>query len=461
METLIDDRSVNNHGSETVSVGYEHPYGADSYSENYGSHNFNMDRSAGPLRLSVDDSVLEAYRDGSETYPTLKRVGSYSNISRKSMDDGIFNDPRMQRLQQAEANIRREMFKECTFQPQIKGLPSSYGPLKETGTPFVARMEKWKKERELQVRAKKELTDRSTLEQCSFQPKINKHSEKAAKEKIPTTSEESTHERLYKISHDQVEQRAKLLEEEALREEETLMSQCTFQPQLVTKRNPQFQQVKAKFAMETPLKKEELTQRVITAVNKDCTFTPKVNKVKSNMSSAKLYLRTNVVDRLSCPLVHADGTPAAKAIDDSMMRTFDDSFVAGQGNNVIDAATFIGSLQVNSMAAPPPPPPPPPSAQRATSPHPTGAGGFGSNHISHASRGANTAAAAAPPKPPMTKEEARKRQEKFNKFYERQKLLLDRRQKSLENVRHAAGFVDISPAPSLLFVRAFPNLSPP
>lgn len=254
-------------GPETTSTPYAHGYG----SENYG---FN---SSGHMRISVDDSAIDAYREPPESYPSLKRVNSYSNVSttRKSFDDTFFGDPRMQRLQQSEANMRREMFKECTFRPQIKGLPAAYGPLKETGTPFVLRMEKWKKEKEQIVKMKQEIAVRSTVEQCSFKPKINRYSDKAVKE-IRGGSPESTHERLFKSSLAQMEQRAKLLEEEALREQQNLESQCTFQPQLITKNNPAFQQVQPKFNRTTPVKNDEKVVKIAAHLNKDCTFTPQV-----------------------------------------------------------------------------------------------------------------------------------------------------------------------------------------
>lgn len=93
------------------------------------------------IKISLDDSALDGYRDAPESYPSLKRAHSQSNVSRRSFGsyDELFSDPRLQRLQQAEASIRREMFKECTFRPAIKNLPAQYGPLKETGTPFVTR----------------------------------------------------------------------------------------------------------------------------------------------------------------------------------------------------------------------------------------------------------------------------------------------------------------------------------
>jgi hypothetical protein len=44
----------------------------------------------------------------------------------------FFTDARSNRMVQNEALIREEMFRECTFRPKIKELPSSYGIGKST-----------------------------------------------------------------------------------------------------------------------------------------------------------------------------------------------------------------------------------------------------------------------------------------------------------------------------------------
>jgi hypothetical protein len=127
------------------------------------------------------------------------------------------------------------------------------------------------------------------------------------------------------------------------------------------------------------------------------------------MSSAKLYLQSSVVDRLSRPVTSLDGTQASSGADDSMLRAFDNSFL-GAEHNVIDAATFIGSLQPNNGAS-----------RASSSPHLTG-----------------HKPAQVPPeavKPALNKEELRQRHEKFNNFYARQQMLITRKEKSLKDVR--------------------------
>jgi hypothetical protein len=68
------------------------------------------------------------------------------------------------------------------------------------------------------------------------------------------------------------------------------------------------------------------------------------------MVSARLYCASNVVDRLTKPLDTSAIESAANknGKDNSMMQTFDESFDLEFQNNkssVIDAATYIGSLQ--------------------------------------------------------------------------------------------------------------------
>jgi hypothetical protein len=73
------------------------------------------------------------------------------------------------------------------------------------------------------------------------------------------------------------------------------------------------------------------------------------------MASAKLYVSTNVVDRLTKPLASGENVKAGQYSkskggndDPSMLQTFDESFdgTGSRGSSqVINAATFIGSLQ--------------------------------------------------------------------------------------------------------------------
>lgn len=253
--------------------------------EDYGAQNIQMQPSSGSskhgqtsgARVSLDDSAMYNYRDGSDAYPTLRKVSSPNDsYSRRSFDDSNFFDARMQKLASTETAIREEMFRECTFRPKIKGLPSAYGPLKETGTPFVVRVNNWQRKKEQQQKVKQELIEKSETSVCTFQPKISRNSSLAIKE-IRGESPDKATDRLYSAHKVIVEQREKLREEELMKEEKVIEMECTFHPQLQTRDHPSFQHVQSKFRYSTPNNhgpgsKSALEKRVYN----DFTFTPKV-----------------------------------------------------------------------------------------------------------------------------------------------------------------------------------------
>lgn len=83
------------------------------------------------------------------------------------------------------------------------------------------------------------------------------------------------------------------------------------------------------------------------------------------MTSAQLYLQTSVVDRLTRPLTNdyhtsVNDEPQLRSASGHDDMSQDGSFNVG-GRNVIDAATFLGSLQTGASL----PPPPPPSVQQS------------------------------------------------------------------------------------------------
>jgi hypothetical protein len=268
------------------------------------------------IRVSVDDSGLDyhyqSHRGGAgagdghseHSYPTLRRVSSQNGLSysptatgRQSLDDSSYllyggtggGDMRMQKIAAAESAIRKEMFKECTFKPKIKSLPTQYGPLKEYGTPFVTRVMKWKKEKEVDLQNKMQVSVKSQEESCSFQPKINKNSVIAMKEIRGSDSSSPSHEtandRLFKSYLTIADQRQKLVEDVMYREEKRVQQECTFHPQIITKGKSPYEHVQAKFnrandpnvntgmwAKHNNYMREE--NRSVTP--KECTFTPKV-----------------------------------------------------------------------------------------------------------------------------------------------------------------------------------------
>lgn len=261
---LIADYLTDDHHDEQ----HDHPgeYDIDAY-----------DQHGNNIKISMDDSMLDTYRDvGSGSYPSLHKIAN-QNFS-KSFDDNFYpHDLRMRKIAEAEENIRREMFKECTFRPRIKGLPTCYGPLKENGTPFVARVDKWHKEKQVILDNKKKVLEKSELEQCTFKPKINKMSEIAAKEN-QGDSPEPVNERLFKSFIEIQSNKDRLKDEEELRELKLHEKECTFQPKIFSKSNPIYSTAKPRFLRVKPPASpaETEAQQELSHQTKECTFTPKV-----------------------------------------------------------------------------------------------------------------------------------------------------------------------------------------
>jgi hypothetical protein len=247
-----------------------HQYHDDSYSR---SHNFDGDSRYG-AKVSLDDSAIPQYSQ--EYYPSLRTTGSHGSFSRRSLDDSNYIDARMNRLIQSESAIREEMFRECTFRPKIKGLPTAYGPMKEHGTPFITRSEKWAREKEQHKQVKKRLIEQSRVKDCTFKPQISKNSSLAIKEIRGESPPEKANDRLYASYKVMLEEKERKRQFQAVNEERIEELECTFHPILETRENPAFQHVNPKFSMDTSSKKEKEKQNLEEKYYKDFTFTPKV-----------------------------------------------------------------------------------------------------------------------------------------------------------------------------------------
>lgn len=254
------------------------------------------------------------------------RMGSSGGM-RRSADDNML-DSRNARVVQYENRLRNEIFKECTFQPQIKALPSSYGAMKEKDTPFLTRVQHWQREKDVAASRRKSVSDRGEMTGCTFKPQINRNSARAARDMRPVDLQESTSERLYRAGGEIAEQKARFLDEERRREMDLEVQDCTFQPELKTN-NRKFQHVTPKFDRH-PVKEQSAGKHI----NKDCTFTPKVRGVRKSMDSAALYVSTDVVQRLTRPF----GSDNQQGNADDLNKTFDVE------RPVMDMASFMGNL---------------------------------------------------------------------------------------------------------------------
>lgn len=199
---------------------------------------------------------------------------------------------RVTKVAKSESQIKQEIFKECTFKPVIKPLPPSYGPLKEDGTPFVTRVMKWNKEKQLNIMKKNEIINKMNDDLCTFQPKINKNSLNSVKfnrgmNQSDKKDVEKITERLYNNHIIMYNLKNELYNKEREKAREEEEEQCTFQPILTYNKN--YQDVKPKYldvfnkekrsdedarrSYEEKLLADEINKERM----KECTFAPKVS----------------------------------------------------------------------------------------------------------------------------------------------------------------------------------------
>ncbi len=254
-----------------------------------------------------------------------------SYYTRRSADDSaIYRDSRSNRIAQTEAAIRHEMFKDCTFRPKIKPLPSHYGSQKEDDSDFYERVIRWQKEKDQGAARRKSMTDSSAIVDCTFKPKLNRNSLRAVQE-LRGNANEDTSDRLYKNHELSILQRSKYIEEELARERVLETEECTFKPNISISNTEKFKQVRCKVSAQPKKHQYDSSQH---PESKHCTFTPKVKGVGAHMNSAQVYVSTNVVDRLTRPVIQ-NADAAAGTV----------------GGTVLDMTSFMGALNSSGASA--------------------------------------------------------------------------------------------------------------
>lgn len=230
-------------------------------------------------------------------------------------------------MSRTEEEVRAQMFKDFTFKPAITKLPAKiYGhtPSNDRDTPFYERVTKWKKDRDAHLHKQKSDVEGDKVAECTFKPRLNRNSVKAVEE-IRLDGDESDKnvvERLQKKGemaqiHRSSQEQA---EYERVRAEEK--KYCTFTPQLTRSNLKKFNNVKSKYLNysednefnrygNSSYRSISRGARSVTSeINslpgdhpdrKHCTFTPNIKGICSYMNSAKLYVSTGVVDRLTRP----------------------------------------------------------------------------------------------------------------------------------------------------------------
>lgn len=300
--------------------------GSNGHSDDHGMMGLDSlnEQSGGDYRSPDQHSPTNHYGNRSNTY-----FFDESNMNMSLGDVG-----RMNRIAHTEVAIRQEMFKECTFRPQIKSLPHSYGPMKDSGTHFLTRVNKWNKERDADIKKKSDALLKSKMSACTFTPKLSKTSERTIREMRGNCREDFS-DRLYKSSSLYTEQRYKLIEHERAKEETLEKMQCTFQPQLATKKFNDTNTVSSKVfyksgsrfgGSDAPPPPPQLQDRRPS-------FTPKVNKIPPHMSLAQAYVKTNVVDRLTQPVNQPPPPPEPSVTYEGVYQQ--------EGRHVMDVNSFV------------------------------------------------------------------------------------------------------------------------
>jgi hypothetical protein len=154
------------------------------------------------------------------------RRQSAAFVKRSTDNSQIEQNFQTSKLAKERATAHEQMLKECSFAPEIKGLPKSYGPNKTAGTLVYNRLTKWEKTREVDMKQKKIQRAHEEVKNCTFKPLINRHRPKQAGEKLTTT-------RLYEESAMIAHNKARLAEELRAKEIEKQTEECTFKPRYV------------------------------------------------------------------------------------------------------------------------------------------------------------------------------------------------------------------------------------
>ena len=253
-----------------------------------------------------DSPDKKSYEERSSFSSSPKRQSRA--FTKKVTDNSVLEQSfRSSKLAKERENARNQMLQECSFEPNIKPLPRSYGPNKTAGTLVYNRLTKWEKNREVDIKQKKVLRAHEEVKHCTFKPQINKHSSKQqAKDKHATV-------RLYEESALIAQNKARLAEELRSKEIEKETKECTFKPQLSTRRTA-WAKVEPKY--NQPI---EASVDDSTLDKENYTYKPQVNRVSSEMISASVYCNQDVTDRLTqfakaspqkkqIPPVHKDRT---------------------------------------------------------------------------------------------------------------------------------------------------------
>lgn len=177
----------------------------------------------------IIEDVMESIGNIGEEAPEAEgnTLSKESAHSKRKHNDELFeylayNGVKNQKAIELQKMKNRKDLENCTFRPQIIKYQRTY----ENNKNVYENLLQQQKDYKLYEQAKKEIE----LKDCSFQPTIDKKSDKLAKQTREAPPEKS-YEILHKKHQQQLEKAKKLVRDKENKE----MSECTFAPQLLAK----------------------------------------------------------------------------------------------------------------------------------------------------------------------------------------------------------------------------------
>ena len=244
-----------------------------------------------------------------------------------SNNPALNNSSNKTRKEKLELELKLKQLEECTFRPKTRPLPGHYGNGSEDRGGFTDRVMRWKDRR--MTATLRLAQDRISKEmgECTFHPKINEVSKRVVEAKRTTSSKKRSKdacERLY--AHSKSTKKEELLLHALAEKEAEISRTCTFKPKTTSRRRDPTP-VRSRYRDPTPRKSRRHQPK--PTGTEECTFTPRCNPVKRQMGSARMYLESNVFDRLS----KRSATPKASRPSSS------------RGGGVMDMSTFMSSVE--------------------------------------------------------------------------------------------------------------------
>ena len=120
-------------------------------------------------------TTVNRIHDNSKQVQTVEQFQSTENTETDidNIEENIYDIEK-------ENNQPSPLEEEYTFKPYVRDLPPMYGSLKDRDKPFHERINKWVEERNFNAQKRKEDQALNELQGCTFQPRINQNSRKAA-----------------------------------------------------------------------------------------------------------------------------------------------------------------------------------------------------------------------------------------------------------------------------------------